>query len=220
MVRKLLIGVLVGAVLTPVGLALSNTGGKGTVRGGTQQHCSYYSRKAHAAGSQDADQVERGRLPLAPDDQVDRRLRGEDVPRVVGRVDAPVDCDHRGEARLDRPQGLQADGVRGGRPGVPGHDHVRPPTPDLAHDTDRTVEQALTLWGRLDRPNVMIKVPGTEEGIPAIEELTAAGVNVNVTLLFSVSRYEQAATAYVAGLERRLDAGEPIDIDYLVEQLP
>jgi transaldolase / glucose-6-phosphate isomerase len=84
-------------------------------------------------------------------------------------------------------------------------------TPDLAHDSDRTVEQALTLWGRLDRPNVMIKVPGTEEGIPAIEELTAAGVNVNVTLLFSVRRYEQAANAYLAGLERRVDAGQPVD---------
>ena len=84
-------------------------------------------------------------------------------------------------------------------------------TPDLAHDTDATVEQALDLWARLDRPNVMIKVPGTEEGIPAIEELTAAGVNVNVTLLFSVTRYEAAAGAYIAGLERRLGEGRPID---------
>jgi transaldolase/glucose-6-phosphate isomerase len=84
-------------------------------------------------------------------------------------------------------------------------------TPDLAHDSERTIEQAGDLWGRLDRPNVMIKVPGTEAGIPAIEELTAAGVNVNVTLLFSVARYEQAAGAYLAGLERRLDAGQPVD---------
>ena len=58
-------------------------------------------------------------------------------------------------------------------------------TPDLADDTDATIEQALDLWGRLARPNVMIKVPATEAGIPAIEELTARGVNVNVTLLFS-----------------------------------
>ena len=61
------------------------------------------------------------------------------------------------------------------------------------------IEQALELWGRLARPNVMIKVPATEAGIPAIEELTARGVNVNITLLFSLARYEQVIDAYVAG---------------------
>ena len=84
-------------------------------------------------------------------------------------------------------------------------------TPDLADDTDATITQALELWGRLARPNVMIKVPATEAGIPAIEELTASGVNVNITLLFSVARYEQVIDAYVAGLERRVAAGEPVD---------
>ena len=76
-------------------------------------------------------------------------------------------------------------------------------TPDLADDTEATIAQALELWGRLDRPNVMIKVPATEAGVPAIEELTARGVNVNVTLLFSVARYEQVIDAYLRGLERR-----------------
>jgi transaldolase len=84
-------------------------------------------------------------------------------------------------------------------------------TPDLADDAHATVEQALDLWSRLARPNVMIKVPATEAGIPAIEELTARGVNVNVTLLFSAERYEQVIDAYVAGLERRVAAGEPVD---------
>ncbi len=84
-------------------------------------------------------------------------------------------------------------------------------TPDLADDTQATIAQALELWGRLDRPNVMIKVPATEAGIPAIEELTARGVNVNITLLFSVARYEQVIDAYIGGLERRLASGEPID---------
>jgi transaldolase len=84
-------------------------------------------------------------------------------------------------------------------------------TPDLADDTQGTVEQALELWGQLARPNVMIKVPATEAGIPAIEELTARGVNVNVTLLFSVARYEQVIDAYMGGLERRLASGEPVD---------
>jgi transaldolase len=84
-------------------------------------------------------------------------------------------------------------------------------TPDLADDTAATVAQALELWNRLARPNVMIKVPATEAGIPAIEELTARGVNVNITLLFSVARYEQVIDAYMAGLQRRVTDGEHVD---------
>jgi transaldolase len=84
-------------------------------------------------------------------------------------------------------------------------------TPDLAHDTAGTVEQAVELWDRLARDNVMIKVPATEPGLPAIEELTARGVNVNVTLLFSIARYEQVIDAYLTGLEQRTSAGHPID---------
>jgi transaldolase len=84
-------------------------------------------------------------------------------------------------------------------------------TPDLADDAQGTIDQALDLWSRLARPNVMIKVPATAAGVPAIEELTALGVNVNVTLLFSVARYEQVIDAYVRGLERCVAAGEPID---------
>jgi transaldolase len=83
-------------------------------------------------------------------------------------------------------------------------------TPDLADDTEATIEQALELWGRLARPNVMIKVPATAAGIPAIEELTARAVNVNVTLLFSVARYGQVIDAYIAGLERRTGPGDPV----------
>jgi transaldolase len=83
-------------------------------------------------------------------------------------------------------------------------------TPDVADDTAATVEQALQLWGRIARPNAMIKVPATDAGVPAIEQLTALGVNVNVTLLFSVDRYEQVIDAYVRGLERRIGAGEPV----------
>jgi transaldolase len=83
-------------------------------------------------------------------------------------------------------------------------------TPDVADDTEATIEQALDLWGRIARPNAMIKVPATAAGVPAIEALTARGVNVNVTLLFSVERYEQVIDAYLAGLERRVGAGEPV----------
>ena len=83
--------------------------------------------------------------------------------------------------------------------------------PGLAHDTAGSVAAARQLVGRLGRPNVMIKVPGTAAGVPAVEELTAAGVNVNITLLFAVEMYEQVALAYIAGLERRLAAGESVD---------
>ncbi len=83
-------------------------------------------------------------------------------------------------------------------------------TPNLAHNVRGSIEQAQLLWKRLDRPNVFIKVPATEAGIPVIEELTAIGINVNVTLLFSVDRYRQAALAYQRGLERRRGAGQPL----------
>jgi transaldolase len=83
--------------------------------------------------------------------------------------------------------------------------------PRLARDASGSVAAAKDLFSRLAKPNVMIKVPGTPEGAPAVEELTAAGVNVNVTLLFSVETYEQVAMSYLRGLERRLEAGEPID---------
>src|SRR2546423_578 len=79
--------------------------------------------------------------------------------------------------------------------------------PDLAHDTDGTLEQVRAFWKRLDRPNVFIKIPGTEEGAPAIEQAIYEGINVNVTLLFAVAAYERVAEAYIRGLERRLDRG-------------
>ena len=83
-------------------------------------------------------------------------------------------------------------------------------TPDLADDTEATVTQATELWQRLDQPNVMIKVPATPAGLPAIEELTRRGINVNVTLLFSVERYEAVIDAYLRGLTARAAAGEPL----------
>jgi transaldolase len=84
-------------------------------------------------------------------------------------------------------------------------------TPDLADNTEATIAQATELWDRLRRPNVMIKVPGTPAGLPAIEELTRRGMNVNITLLFSIGRYEQVIDAYLRGLAARADEGEPIE---------
>src|SRR4051794_878166 len=84
--------------------------------------------------------------------------------------------------------------------------------PDLAHDTEATLAQAREYWRRADRPNVMIKIPGTEEGVPAIEQATYEGINVNVTLLFSVEAYAEVAEAYIRGLERRRDDGQSLDV--------
>ena len=83
--------------------------------------------------------------------------------------------------------------------------------PDLAADTERSLSEAKRLFELLNRPNVMIKIPGTPEGIPAIEQAIAAGVNINVTLLFSVENYEQVAWAHIRGLEQRVKAGQPIE---------
>src|SRR4051795_12389487 len=84
--------------------------------------------------------------------------------------------------------------------------------PDIAFDTQRTMEQAREYWGRVDRPNVMIKIPGTDEGLPAIEQMTYEGLNINITLLFKVEQYEKVAEAYIRGLERRHEEGKSLDV--------
>jgi transaldolase len=94
--------------------------------------------------------------------------------------------------------------------GQDGHISFEVPA-SLAFDTTATIEAAQRYKAELDRPNVLIKVPGTTEGVRAFEELTALGVNVNVTLLFGVARYEEIAEAFLLGLERRVDAGESIE---------
>jgi transaldolase len=83
--------------------------------------------------------------------------------------------------------------------------------PSLAFDAEGSIEAAVRHRDAIDRPNAFIKVPGTEAGVRAFEELTARGVNVNVTLLFAVERYREIAEAYLRGLERRVDGGQPVD---------
>ncbi len=78
-------------------------------------------------------------------------------------------------------------------------------SPEPAHDTSGTIADAMRLWAAVDRPNLMIKVPATEAGIPAIEELTAVGLNINATLMFSLTDYESVAMAYIQGAERASD---------------
>ncbi|HUH16955.1 MAG TPA: transaldolase, partial [Methylomirabilota bacterium] len=79
--------------------------------------------------------------------------------------------------------------------------------PHLAEDTDATLARARELWARLDRPNVFIKIPATEAGLPAIEAAIGEGININVTLMFSVDVYRRVARAYIAGLRKRHEAG-------------
>lgn len=84
-------------------------------------------------------------------------------------------------------------------------------SPFLARDTDGTIEQARDLWKRVDRPNVMIKIPGTAQGLPAIRECLREGININVTLLFGLQRYKEITEAFMGGLEDRLKDGNAID---------
>jgi transaldolase len=83
--------------------------------------------------------------------------------------------------------------------------------PSLARDAEGTLTNARTLWKAVDRPNLMVKVPGTDEGVSAIQTLLTEGVNINVTLLFSLDNYKRVAVAYIDALQKRLDDGLPID---------
>jgi transaldolase len=82
--------------------------------------------------------------------------------------------------------------------------------PHLAYDTEATIREARRLWQELNRPNVLIKVPATKQGLPAIKQLISEGINVNVTILFGLSRYREVTDAFISGLEARAKKGEPL----------
>lgn len=84
-------------------------------------------------------------------------------------------------------------------------------SPLLARDTEGTIKQAMDLWKKVDRKNVMIKIPGTAEGLAAIRKCISEGININVTLLFGLPRYEEVTEAYISGLEDRVNAGKSIE---------
>ncbi|MEO8720391.1 MAG: transaldolase [Ginsengibacter sp.] len=84
-------------------------------------------------------------------------------------------------------------------------------SPHLANDTEGTIKQAQELWKSVDRKNVMIKIPGTKEGLAAIKKCTSEGININITLLFGLPRYREVTEAYISGLEERLKNNQPID---------
>ena len=83
--------------------------------------------------------------------------------------------------------------------------------PNLAYNTKGTIEEARRLWTALNRPNILIKVPATKEGLPAIQQLISEGINVNITLLFGLPRYREVAEAYIAGLQTLAENGKPLD---------
>jgi transaldolase len=93
--------------------------------------------------------------------------------------------------------------------GLDGYVSIEVP-PSIAHDTEMTIEEAKRYYAQIERPNVMIKIPGTAAGLPAVEAVIAAGINVNVTLLFAVDSYVNCAESYLRGLEQRVAKGEDI----------
>ena len=135
------------------------------------------------------------------DDDI-RRLGGEgrspaEIFEALAVADVRAACDvfadlHRATGGLDGQVSLEV-------------------SPALAHDTAGTIHEAARLWAAVDRPNAMIKIPGTEAGLPAITRCIADGLSVNVTLLFSVERYAEVIEAWLTGMERRLDEGLPLE---------
>ena len=137
----------------------------------------------------------------AYDEQIaDLALRGvslEEALRLIQTADVREACD------VLRPA-YDASGGADGRVSI----EVEP---GLAFDERRTVAEAKALWWLVDRPNLFIKIPATVEGLPAIQAATRAGISVNVTLIFSLQRYEAVMEAYVAGIEQRIADGKPLD---------
>src|SRR4051794_17014687 len=125
--------------------------------------------------------------------------RGADVDATIRTVTTD---DVREACDVLRPQWEASDGVDG-RVSIE-------VDPRLAHDTDKTILQAIELWKIVDRPNLLIKIPATEAGVPAITAVIAEGISVNVTLIFSVERHRLVMDAYLAGLEKAKEAGHDL----------
>ena len=125
--------------------------------------------------------------------------RGADVDATIRTVTTD---DVRNAGDVLRPQWEASDGVDG-RVSIE-------VDPRLAHDADKTAQQAIELWKIVDRPNILIKIPATEDGLPAITATLAEGISVNVTLIFSVERHRAVIDAYLEGLEKAKQAGHDL----------
>jgi len=137
------------------------------------------------------------------DDDADLRTMVRDGKSVADIYDGLVLDDIRHAADVLRPVYDRTDGRDG-------YVSIEEP-PDMADDTARSRDEARRLFRYLDLPNVMIKIPGTSAGIPAIQHAISEGINVNVTLVFALDAYHQVAEAYIAGLEQRATMGQPLD---------
>ncbi len=133
---------------------------------------------------------------------------------------AEYDKQHAGAATIDRYEHLAIQDIKAAAETLkPVYDKLDAKdgyvslevSPYISDDTDATIAEAKKLWGMVDRPNLMIKIPGTLAGGPAISSTIASGINVNVTLLFALDAYIRVAEAYAAGLEERVKQGQPID---------
>ncbi|HEX4693423.1 transaldolase [Sphingomonas sp.] len=133
---------------------------------------------------------------------------------------AEFDAAHPGAATMDRYEALAISDIQAAADTLrPVYDRLNGKdgyvslevSPYLANDTDATIAEAAKLWRLVDRPNLMVKIPGTAAGTPAISATIDAGINVNVTLLFGIEAYKSVAMAFVEGLEQRVERGEPID---------
>ena len=141
---------------------------------------------------------------LAEGDAYDAQIaelaeRGADVDATIRTVTTD---DVRNAADVLRPQWEASDGVDG-RVSIE-------VDPRLAHETDKTIQQAIELWKIVDRPNLFIKIPATKAGLPAITAVLAEGISVNVTLIFSVERHREVMDAYLAGIEKAREAGHDV----------
>lgn len=133
---------------------------------------------------------------------------------------AAFDRDHPDAATIDRYEHLAIQDIKAAAETLrPVYDRLEARdgyvslevSPYIADDTDATIAEARKLWDAVDRPNLMIKIPGTPAGAPAIAASIAAGINVNVTLLFALDAYQRVAEAHATGLEERVRQGQPID---------
>ena len=133
---------------------------------------------------------------------------------------AEYDREHDDAATIDRYEALAVEDIKAAADTLrPVYDRLDAKdgyvslevSPYIADDTDSTISEAAKLWKMVDRPNVMIKIPGTLAGGPAISATIAQGINVNVTLLFALDAYKRVAEAYAMGLEERVRQGQPID---------
>lgn len=185
---------------------------------GTAVWLDFVDRKFLAAGGLEKLVAEDGLTGVTSNPSIFEKAMGHGDAYDASLAD--YDRAHPGAATIDRYEALAIEDIKAAADTLrPVYDRLDAKdgyvslevSPYIADDTDATIAEADKLWHAVDRPNLMIKIPGTPAGAPAISATIAKGINVNVTLLFSQAAYQRVAEAYVAGLEERVRHGQPID---------